>query len=187
MLAWVCSWHTAPRNAITSLVDCQCTVFHCSFKKETREVAICGINTQGATLSFQICMGCRVRDSPWGVWPVNSLQPFCWNPGWETSYPSGINSHSMRQKEKKKQDDWCAFCVVISTYTQVEAQMCMYSHTKMNGHLHVHQPTQVFAHQQKHGHKRYYHKVIFQRIVDEKCLSSMSFLANLHGERRGID
>lgn len=75
-----------------------------------------------------------------------------------------------------------------SAHTQAEAQMCMYSHAKMNGHLHVYQP-QVFAHEQKHahGHAHYHHKAIFQRIVDEKCLSSPPFLANLRGEWRAID
>lgn len=61
------------------------------------------------------------------------------------------------------------------TYTQAEA-------VKMNGHLHVDQPRQVFAHEEKrsHGRTRFHHKAIFQRIVGETCLSSTPFLANLY-------
>lgn len=68
--------------------------------------------------------------------------------------------------------------------TGAKVQMWVPSHTEMNGHsaripTHAGVWTQAKAH--AHGRRRYLHKVIFQRMVDEKCQGSVSLSSEVNG------
>lgn len=165
------------KNAIIVLADCQCIVCHCSIEKETVQLPSVEKNTQGTTL----IRGWRVRDSPRGLWPVDRLQPFCWNLGWEKSHPSSLNSHYMKQKVEKKQTGWfmCPLCgqsLSSETHTQTRTSRSSDTYT----FFHIDTCTNLLyvgVYTGVHGHR---HIIIVQRKVDWKCLRSMSFLANLH-------
>ena len=108
-----------------------------------------------------------------GLWPVDTLQPFCWSPGSETSYPSGLNSHYMRQRQKKKKKKtrminvpsvWSVSsfsththtCTHTCTHTSWASDVFVLSRKKWMDVYTLHQPQRVFAHRQQraHGHAR---------------------------------
>lgn len=95
--------------------------------------AIYRINTQGATLSIETYIGCRVRDSPCGLWPVDRLQPFCLNPGLDKpSIRPQFTLHGAEGEKRSRMINVPSVWSVsfIGTHTQSRGSD-VYSHSRM--------------------------------------------------------
>ena len=157
---------------------------------------ICGMNT----LSVQRCMGCRVRDSPKGSLARRYATAFLLEsrPRDKLSIRPQLTLHEAEGEKKTRMINvpsvWSVSFFNTHTHTHTHMHASMHTHKqslRMNGRPHRTPTsagvcTQAATRTRTHtftGH----HTVIFQRIRDEKCLSSTLFLANLCGEWRGID
>lgn len=112
-------------NAITAPCGLSADSLPLRLWERDSTAAISGTNTQGGTL----ITGCGLRDSPRGLWPVDSLQPFCRNPGDgdEPSIRPQLTLHEAEGEGKKKERGWlmCLLCGwSLSSHTHKHAHAC---------------------------------------------------------------